>query len=98
MNTLTAPSRARFPRFADAPDTYTALCSLHLPRPIHNGAEARTTAAVVESLPGFPSTGTKRTAWMQSRISWTDTTTPTIHLYPPATARLSFGTSWTNTA
>lgn len=54
MNTLTAAARVRFPLFADAPDTYTALCSLHLPRPIHNAAEARAAAAVVESLAGFP--------------------------------------------
>jgi len=54
MNTLTTAARPRFPRFADAPDTYTALCSLHLPRPIHNAAEARAAAAVVESLAGFP--------------------------------------------
>lgn len=54
VSTLTAPARPRFPRFADAPDTYTALCSLHLPWPIHNATEARAAAAVVESLAGFP--------------------------------------------
>ena len=54
MNTLAAPIRARFPRFADLPDSYAALCALHLPRPIHTAAEARAAAAVIESLAGFP--------------------------------------------
>lgn len=54
MKTPVAPSRAGFPRFAELPDTYAALCALHLPRPIHTAAEARTAAAVIESLAGFP--------------------------------------------
>lgn len=51
---LVFDARPRFPRFADAPDTFAAFCSLHLPRPIHNAAEARAAAAVTESLAGLP--------------------------------------------
>lgn len=43
-----------FTRFEDVPDTYTALCQHHLPRPLHTDAEARAAAAIVESLAGFP--------------------------------------------
>lgn len=52
MKTLTRT--ARFARYADVPDSYTALCGLQLPRPIHNAAEQRAASAVVESLAGFP--------------------------------------------
>ena len=54
MNTLATPARTRFPRFAELPDSYAGLCALHLLRPIHNAAEARAAAAVIESLAGFP--------------------------------------------
>lgn len=54
MKTLIPAPRAGFPRFADLPDTYVALCALYLPRPIHTAAEARSAAAVIESLAGFP--------------------------------------------
>ena len=54
MKTPVAPSRAGFPRFAELPDTYAALCALYLPRPIHTAADARPAAAVIEALAGFP--------------------------------------------
>ena len=54
MKTLTRSSAARFVRYADVPETYAALCGLHLPRPIHNATEQRAASAVVESLAGFP--------------------------------------------
>lgn len=54
MKTLTRPTPARFARYADVPETYTALCGLHLPRPIHNATEQRAASAVMESLAGFP--------------------------------------------
>ncbi|MSU61564.1 MAG: hypothetical protein EXS31_04065 [Pedosphaera sp.] len=54
MKTLHRQSSARFARYEDVPDTYTALCGLHLPRPIHNAAEQRAASAVVEALAGFP--------------------------------------------
>ncbi len=52
--TPSARTRGGFPRFADLPDTYAALCELHLPRPIHTAADARRAAAVIESMAGFP--------------------------------------------
>lgn len=54
MKTLPRSVAARFARYADVPDTYTALCGLHLPRPIHNATEQRAASAVMESLAGFP--------------------------------------------
>jgi antitoxin component HigA of HigAB toxin-antitoxin module len=54
MKTLTRPAPARFVHYADVPDTYTALCGRHLPRPIHSAAEQRAASALVESLAGFP--------------------------------------------
>ncbi len=53
MKTFVAAARAGFPRFADLPDTYPALCALHLPRPIHTTPDARSAAAVIESMAGF---------------------------------------------
>lgn len=54
MKTLTTRATARFTRYEDVPDTYTALCQHHLPRPLHTDAEARAAAAIMESLAGFP--------------------------------------------
>ena len=54
MKTLASRATARFTRLADVPDTYTALCQHHLPRPLHTDAEARAAEAIVESLAGFP--------------------------------------------
>ena len=56
MKTLATRASVKFTRFADVPDTYTALCQHYLPRPLHTAAEARMASAVMESLAGFPLT------------------------------------------
>jgi hypothetical protein len=47
MKTLPRQPAVGFARYADVPDTYTALCRLHLPRPIRNAAEQRAASGVV---------------------------------------------------
>lgn len=54
MKTLTTRATPPFTRYEDVPDTYTALCQHHLPRPLHTDAEVRAAAAIMESLAGFP--------------------------------------------
>lgn len=54
MKTLATRAVPRFTRYEDVPETYTALCQRHLPRPLHTDAEARAAAAIMESLAGFP--------------------------------------------
>lgn len=44
----------RFARYDDVPETYRELCALHLPRPVHDAAQAREASAVVTALAGFP--------------------------------------------
>ncbi len=52
MKTAATSGRAGFPAFSELPTTYTALCGLHLPRPIHTAAEAKAATAVVETMVG----------------------------------------------
>ncbi len=48
----TRSRQAVFPPFGQAPTEYSALCALHLPRPIHSVADARSATQVVQALAG----------------------------------------------
>ncbi len=52
MKTAATSGRAGFPAFRELPTSYTALCGIYLPRPIHTAAEAKAATAVVEALAG----------------------------------------------
>ena len=52
MKTATQKTRP-FTRYADVPKTYSELCQLYLPRPIHDDAEDTAATAMMNALAVF---------------------------------------------